>query len=231
MGYTEKLGIKSWAEDDRPREKLLIKGRKSLTNAELIAILIRSGSREESAVGLSQQILSTTDNDLHRLGKLEVADFTKFKGIGEAKALSIVAALELGRRRKSTEVKERVRITCSSDTYNLIIADLEDLTLEEFWIILLDRSGRYMSKHCVSTGGVAGTVVDAKPIFKIALNAMASSIILAHNHPSGNLKPSQEDLKITKRLVDGAKLLDMYISDHVIVSEHGYYSFADENLL
>lgn len=228
MGYEEKLGIKAWAEDDRPREKLLNKGRKSLTDAELIAILIRSGSRQETAVGLSQQILASSNNDLHSLAKLEVTDLMQFKGIGEAKALSIIAALELGRRRKDSEPQKKIQIRSSSDVYDLMLPEMEDLAIEEFWIILLNRSSKLISKHLLSKGGVAGTVVDAKPIFKIAMNAFASTIILVHNHPSGNLKPSAEDFKITRKLVEGAKYLDLLISDHVIVTDRGYYSFADE---
>jgi DNA repair protein RadC len=225
------LSITSWASEDRPREKLLAKGRQALSNAELVAILIGSGTKKESAVDLSKRILASINNDLHQLGKLEVKDLQKFKGIGEAKAISIVAALELGRRRKSTEVKKKDKVTSSGDAYDIMKGTFLDLKHEQFWILLLDRSNQVISRQQISSGGVAGTVVDARLIFKPALELLASGIILFHNHPSGNLKPSKQDLELTKKLVSGARNIDMNILDHLIISERGYLSFKDEGYL
>lgn len=231
MGEEKKLTIKSWSENDQPREKLLKQGRKNLSDAELIAILIGSGSKNESAVSLSQRILSSVDNNLHSLGQLEASDLLQFKGIGEAKAITIIAALELGRRRKEVSPKEKLKIRSSSDIYNILESDFQDLKIEEFKILLLDRSLQVLSQHNISVGGVAGTVVDAKTIFKLAITNLASSIVLAHNHPSGNLTPSQQDLRVTEKLVEAGKMLDITITDHLIISEKGYYSFADNNLI
>ena len=194
------LGIKSWAEDDRPREKLMLKGKSNLSDAELIAILIGSGSRSETAVGLSQRILKSVQNNLQELGRKNITDLMKFKGIGEAKAISIVAAMEIGRRRQLAKPIDRPQITGSSDAWNVIAPILMDLNHEEFWIILLNRSNKVIGKERISSGGIAGTVVDAKMVFRTALEkGPASGIILAHNHPSGNLKPSQADIGITKK--------------------------------
>lgn len=228
---SKRLSIPSWAEEDRPREKLLVKGRQALSNAELIAILIGSGNREESAVELSKRILSSLANDLHELGKVSVQELQKFKGIGEAKAITIIAALELGRRRKAAEPKKKKIITSSNEAYLEMQPFLDDLTHEQFWILLLSRSNQLLSKVQISSGGVSATVVDARLIFKPALESLASGIILFHNHPSGNLKPSHQDLEITKKLVTGAKSLDLKILDHLIISERGYYSFKDEGLI
>ena len=228
---SKRLSIPSWAEEDRPREKLLGKGRQALSNAELIAILIGSGNREESAVELSKRILSSISNDLHELGKVSVQDLQKFKGIGEAKAITIVAALELGRRRKVAEPKKKKIITSSNEAYEEMQPLLDDLTHEQFWILLLSRSNQIISKVQISSGGISGTVVDARLIFKPALEALASGIILFHNHPSGNLKPSHQDIEITKKLVKGAKSLDLTILDHLIISERGFYSFKDEGMI
>ncbi|MFT7605641.1 MAG: DNA repair protein RadC, partial [Saprospiraceae bacterium] len=179
------LGIKSWAEDDRPREKLMLKGKSNLSDAELLAILIGSGSREETAVGLSQRVLNSVENNLNELGRKNISDLTKFKGIGEAKAISIIAAMEIGRRRQLTNPLDRPQIQGSSDAWNIIAPLLMDLNHEEFWIILLNRANRVINKEKISSGGMAGTVVDAKIIFRKALeNGPASGIILAHNHPS-----------------------------------------------
>lgn len=229
--HDQKLGIKTWAEADRPREKLLLQGRRQLTDAELIAILIGSGNKNETAVDLSKRILNFCENDLGKLAKLTVKELSKFKGIGEAKAITIVAALELGRRRKDTEVKEPEKITSSKDAYNLLSAELSDLPHEEFWLLLLNRSNRVIGKHFLSRGGQAGTVIDPKIVFKIALEHEAAHIILAHNHPSGNLKPSTEDIKITKRLIDAGTLLQLTILDHLIINDTGYLSLADESLM
>ncbi len=226
------LNIKSWAEDDRPREKLMLKGKTNLSDAELIAILLGSGSREETAVGLAQRLLKEVDNNLHELGRKSISDLKKFKGIGEAKAISIIAALEIGRRRQITSPIERPQIQSSSDAWNIIAPMIMDLNHEEFWILLLNRANRVISKERISSGGVAGTVVDAKIIFRRALEGgPASSIILAHNHPSGNLKPSQADIDITKKLRKAGESLDISVLDHLIISGNAYYSFADDGAL
>ena len=227
----ETLNIKSWAEEDRPREKLMGKGRQILSEAELIAILIGSGSRSETAVELSKRILSTVENNLNELGKLGVKELTKFKGIGEAKAISIVAALELGRRRKDTEVVKREKITTSKDAYDSLKGKMSDLPYEEFWLIILNRANAIVKKELISRGGVAGTVVDTKIIFKTAVEHYASSIIICHNHPSGNLKPSEADIRITKNIKEAGKIMEIPLIDHLILSENGYYSFADEGML
>ena len=226
--YENNLKILNWAEEDRPREKLLQKGKSTLSDSELIAILIGSGTVSLSAVELSKQILATVGNNLNDLAKLTVKDLQKFKGIGEAKAISIVAAMELGRRRKATEITKKPKVTSSKDVYNYIIGDLQDLPHEEFWILLLNRSNTIISKHQISSGGVSGTVADPKMIFKIALENLSSSIILIHNHPSGNLKPSESDKRLTKKLSDSGTILDIPVLDHLIITDSSYYSFADE---
>ncbi|MFD0939499.1 RadC family protein [Pedobacter boryungensis] len=229
--YDQKLGIKAWAEADRPREKLLLQGRRQLTDAELIAILIGSGSRTETAVDLSKRILSFYQNDLAKLAKLSVKELSKFKGIGEAKAIAIVAALELGRRRKETEENGQVKITSSKDAYFILKQQLTDLPHEEFWILLLSRANFVIGKHFISKGGQAGTVVDPKIIFKVAIEHNASSIVLAHNHPSGNLTASGADIKITKQLIEAGKTLEITVYDHLIISDHSFLSMADEGLI
>jgi len=225
-----RLGIKSWAEEDRPREKLLEKGRQVLTEAELIAILIGSGSRDETAVELSKRILASVGNNLNDLGKLNVIELTKFKGIGEAKAISIVAAMELGRRRKATEIFKRDKITSSKDVYEIMRSLLIDLPHEEFWLLLLNRANFVIKKEMISRGGISGTVVDTKIVFKTAIENYASSIIICHNHPSGNLKPSEADIRITKNIKEAGKLMEIQLLDHLILTESGFFSFADENL-
>jgi DNA repair protein RadC len=229
--YDQKLGIKAWAEADRPREKLLLHGRRQLTDAELIAILIGSGSKTETAVDLSKRILGFYQNDLAKIAKLSVKELSKFKGIGEAKAISIVAALELGRRRKEVENENPQKIFSSKDAYLILKSEFEDLPHEEFWVLLLNRASLVIGKHFISKGGQAGTVVDPKIIFKIALEHNAAYIILAHNHPSGNLKPSTEDISITKKLKESGLLLEIPIFDHLIITDHTYLSFADEGLM
>ena len=228
--YTQSSGIKSWAEEDRPREKLMEKGRHALTEAELITILIASGSRNETAVELSKRILTSVSNDLNDLGKLSVKELMKFKGIGEAKAISIVAALELGRRRKETKISKREKITTSKDVYEIMRPSMMDLPHEEFWLLMLNRANSVIKKELISRGGIAGTVVDSKLIFKIALENYASSIIICHNHPSGNLKPSEQDMKITKAIKEAGKIMEIQLLDHLIVTENGFYSFADEGV-
>lgn len=225
------FSIKSWAEDDRPREKLLNKGRAVLTNAELIAILIGSGSKNESAVDLSKRILASVHNDLNQLGRLSINDLMKFKGIGEAKAISIIAAMELGRRRKESKSTEIQKITSSRDSYEALYPVLADLDHEEFYVILLNRGNRLIDIVRISQGGVSGTVADTKMIFKLAIEKLASSMVLAHNHPSGNNQPSQADITLTKNLQQAAKYMDISIIDHLIIAGQSYFSFADEGLL
>lgn len=229
--YNQKITIKAWAEEDRPREKLLAQGRRSLTDAELIAILIGSGSRTETAVELSKRILHSLGNDLERLGGLSVNELSRFKGIGEAKAISIIAAMEIGRRRREAERPKVERITCSRDIFNLLHRYFSDLNHEEFWIVLLNRANHVLSRRLISKGGQSGTIADPKIIFKSALEDNAASVILAHNHPSGNLKPSQADIHLTRKLKDAGNLLDISVLDHLIFSNADYYSFADEGLL
>jgi DNA repair protein RadC len=226
-----RLGIKSWAEEDRPREKMMEKGRHVLTEAELIAILIGSGSRDETAVELSKRILSSVGNNLNDLGKLNIKELIRFKGIGEAKAVSVMAALELGRRRKEAEKVKRDKITSSKDVFDILNPILIDLPFEEFWLLILNRANLVIKKEMISRGGVSGTVVDTKIIFKAAIENYASSIIICHNHPSGNLKPSEADIRITKNIKEAGKLMEIPLLDHLIVAENGFYSFADEGML
>ena len=228
--YQPIKGIRSWAEDDRPREKLLLKGKSVLSDAELIAILIGSGSTNETAVDLSKRILASLGNKLSELGKLSVKDLTKFKGIGEAKAITIIAALELGRRRKDSEPEKRVKITDSQTAFDIIYPYLGDLNHEEFWVIFLNRANQVIGKTNISKGGVSGTVVDPKVVFKEAVQFPASAIILAHNHPSGNLKPSNADHQLTKKLKDAGNSLDIPVLDHLIIGDRDYFSFVDEGV-
>jgi len=225
------ITIKNWAIEDRPREKLLQKGARILSDAELIAILIGSGTHKLSAVDLARQLLQRSGNNLNNLGKLTVKDLMKFKGIGEAKAISVVAALELGKRRKQEEISSSQSIKSSKDVYEIFEPLVSDLPHEEFWILLLNRSNRIIGKTKVSQGGVAGTVIDTKLIMKSAIENLASSIILCHNHPSGNLNPSGSDIDITNKIKTAANCLDMKLLDHIIVTDHSYYSFLDEGKL
>lgn len=227
----EHITIKSWAEEDRPREKLMLKGKHVLSDAELIAILISSGNSEETAVELSKRILAGAENNLNELSRKSVHDLVKYKGIGEAKAIAIVAALELGRRRKSEDKINREQITTSKDAVDIFQPLLGDKAHEEFWILFLNRANHVIGKNQVSSGGMTGTVVDPKMIFKAALDAKAVSIILCHNHPSGNVKPSQQDTDLTKKILAAGKLLEISVLDHVIVSQGAYYSFADEGMM
>ncbi len=225
------LGIKSWAEEDRPREKLLAKGRAALSDAELIAILLGSGTVRLSAVDVAKLMLQGVGNDLNELARQSVKQLCRHPGIGEAKAIAVVAALELGRRRKEADAPARATITCSRDIYHLMRPNLLDLPYEEFWVILLNRANAVMRKVAISQGGVAGTVADPKMIFKEALEQLASSIILVHNHPSGNRQPSAADLALTKKLRQAGDFLDLPVLDHLIYTDRGYYSFADEGTL
>jgi DNA repair protein RadC len=227
----EFLNIKSWAAEDRPREKLLLKGKSTLSDAELIAILLGTGTASMSAVDVAKNILQSVQHDLNALAQLTVKDLTKIKGVGEAKAISIVSALELGRRRKESASNERPKIASSQDAYDLLKTELLDLPHEEFWILLLNRANRVIKKHQISHGGVAGTVADPKIIFKIALEELASGIIVAHNHPSGNLNPSQSDIDLTRKLKESGKMLEIQVLDHLILAGNKYLSFADEGLL
>ncbi len=231
MEETKKLSIKNWAKDDRPREKLLTRGSSALSDAELIAILIGSGNRDESAVALARRVLATSENSLNRLGKLTVVELMQFRGIGEARAVAIAAALELGRRRKDEEVIEKPCIQSSRDAYAIMHPIMGDLMHEEFWIILLNRSNRLLEVLRTSQGGISGTVTDIRMILKNAILHSASSMVLFHNHPSGNLKPSRSDMDITKKMSEAAKLMDVKVLDHIIIADREYFSFADEGLL
>jgi DNA repair protein RadC len=226
-----KLTIKHLSEEDRPREKLLTKGRRTLTDAELLAILIGSGSRTESAVQLCQRILQGIDNNLHHLARLEVKQLMQYKGIGEAKAISIVAALEIGRRRKDEVSKTQEPINSSKRAYSCFLSQMQDLPHEEFWVLLLNRANIPLALKMVGSGGVSSTLVDVKIVLKLAIEHLASAVIIAHNHPSGNLTPSEADLKLTKKIKAGCDAVDIPLIDHLIVTDKGYYSFCDEGEL
>ncbi|HKL67989.1 MAG TPA: DNA repair protein RadC [Bacteroidales bacterium] len=221
------LKIKEWALEDRPREKLLYKGISSLSDAELLAILIGSGNNEQSAVDLAREVLGIASNNLNKLGKLGVHDLIKLKGIGSAKAINILAALELGRRRKASDIIEAQKIRSSNDVYTIFNTLMADLQHEEFWILYLNRSNKVLSRHKLSQGGISGTITDVRLIIKKALELLASSIIICHNHPSGNLDPSDADTRITNKIKDAASYFDINLLDHVIVTDNGYYSYAD----
>ncbi|GHM99497.1 DNA repair protein RadC [Cytophagales bacterium WSM2-2] len=225
------INIKNWSPEDRPREKLLMKGTSALSDAELIAILLGTGTAKLTAVDVSKKILASVGNNLDNLARLSVKELMKAKGIGEAKAITIVAAMELGRRRKEQNPEEKIKLESSLVVYNLIKGDLLDLPHEEFWVLLLNRANRLIKKKRVSEGGVSGTVADPKIIFKLALDELASGIIVAHNHPSGNLKPSESDITLTKKLKEGGKLLEINVLDHIIAGHNQYLSFADEGLI
>lgn len=225
------FSIKNWSDDDKPREKLLLKGKESLSNAELIAILIGSGSRDESAVALSQRILQVSHNQLNTLGKKTVQELMEFKGIGEAKAITIVAALELGRRRRAEEAFEQPSITSSKSVFNIFQPIVGELPHEEFWIAYLNNSNRIIETNQLSKGGITGTLVDVRLVLKKALSVGATSIILVHNHPSGTLKPSEADKQITSKLKTASATIDIKVLDHLIVTENAYFSFADEGLI
>lgn len=230
---TEKkhLNIKSLDPADRPREKLAQQGSSQLSNSELLAILIGSGSRSESALQLCQRMLNSVDHDLGRLARKSLKEIQQFKGIGEAKAITIKAALELGKRRLSADNRPAKKITSSRSAYQMVSDLLVDKTEEEFWVILLSRSNLKIDQRCISKGGVSSTVVDAKVILKYALEHLASSLILCHNHPSGQLKPSRADIELTKKICEGARFMDIKVLDHIIVGNSGYFSFADNNIV
>ena len=226
---TTHFPINNWSEDDRPREKLMLKGKIALSDAELIAILIGSGSRNESAVALSKRILSSVDS-LNGLGKMSVSQLTNFKGIGEAKAITIIAALELGRRRRAEDAVDLVKVTSSKKVFEMMQPIIGELTHEEFWVLFLNNSNKIISKSQLSKGGITGTIVDARLVFKLALETGATGLILCHNHPSGNLQPSEADKEITKKLKLAGESLDVKVLDHLIITETKYYSFVDEGI-
>ncbi|MEI7508714.1 MAG: DNA repair protein RadC [Flavobacterium sp.] len=222
--------INQWAEDDRPREKFLLKGKSALSDSELLAILIGSGSRNESAVQLCQRILASVNNNLNHLGKLSIQQLTEFKGIGEAKAISIAAALELGRRRRVEETIELNKITSSKAVFEIMQPIIGELSHEEFWVLYLNNSNKVLYKAQLSKGGLTGTVVDTRIIFKTALEYNATSLILTHNHPSGKLQASDADKEVTRKLKLAGQQLDILVLDHIIITENGYYSFNDEGI-
>ncbi len=226
-----KLNIKSWAEEDRPREKLLLKGKHNLSDAELLAILIGSGNREESAVSLMQQILKNYDHNLSSLAKASITELQQFKGIGEAKAISILAALEIGNRKTQSQVKDKIQISNSKDAYQFLAQYMAELVHEEFWVLYLNRANKVISKELLSSGGISGTIVDIRILLKRCVELLSSSVVLLHNHPSGNLHPSEEDKKLTKKIREACLQLDIQVIDHIIITYKGYFSFADEGLL
>lgn len=225
------LPITAWAEDDRPREKLMANGRQTLSNAELLAILIGSGSPKESAVKLAQRILDSVDNNLNELGKRSLAELMKFKGIGEAKAITIAAALEIGRRRQLSASLEKPIIKSSRDAYLMVVPLISDLKHEEFWVLLLSKSNKIIGKEKLSVGGMDATVVDARIVFRKALEGSAAAIILCHNHPSGTLRPSPADVELTNKLKIAGDTIGIPVLDHLIIGDGGYYSFADEGMM
>ncbi|MCT4602013.1 MAG: DNA repair protein RadC [Marinifilum sp.] len=231
MGKYNKLSIKDWALEDRPREKLMYNGAKSLSSAELLAIIIGSGNRNQSAVELSKSILSHCNNDLNILAKKSIHDLMKIKGIGEAKAIGIISALEIGRRQKAFQSKQKQKITCSRDAFEILFPFVENLGHEEFWVLFMNRANKIIEIKSVSSGGITGTVFDIRLVLKDALQLEAINLILCHNHPSGNLFPSKADKDITNQSKEAAKLMNIEILDHLIIGENNYYSFADEGLI
>jgi DNA repair protein RadC len=225
------LKITDWAVEDRPREKMIQYGTSTLSDAELLGILISSGTKEKSAVDLGRELLALVNNNLNSLGKLSLADLTKIHGIGNARAVTIAAALELGRRRKLSEIPDVVQIKCSKDVADIFQPILSDLLHEEFWILFLNRSNRVINRMKLSQGGISGTVTDVRMVMKKAVEYLASGIIVCHNHPSGNLSPSEADSKITQKIKEAGNLLDVQLLDHLIISDKDYYSFADNGLI
>lgn len=224
--------IKEWSIDDRPREKMMTKGRQSLSDSELLAIILGSGSPGESAVDLSKRILRDYNNNLNELGKITIKDLVKkYKGIGEAKAINIIAALEIGRRRQEADPMQRPVINSSKDSFNILYPIIADLPHEEFWILLCNKACKVIHLQFIGRGGIASVVVDVRIVLKCALEHLATSIVLCHNHPSGNLRPSKEDINITQKLKEAATLFDITVMDHLIIGDMGYYSFADEGCL
>lgn len=230
MNYQQK-SIKNWAEDDRPREKLLQKGQRALSDSELLAIIMGSGSRNESAVELAKRILASVGNNWNELAKLKVQDLCKFKGVGEAKAISIITALEIGKRRSMQEFLEKPKVTSSRDVFSFLQSLIGDSPVEEFWVLYLNQSNYVIHKEQISKGGINQTTVDVRLIMKEALSYMATGIILVHNHPSGNLSPSQADIRLTQKIQEAGKLMDIEVLDHLIITQKAYFSFADEGKL
>ena len=225
------MSIKFLAEDDRPREKFLLKGKTSLSDSELLAIILGSGNNEDSAVELARKILASVGNNWQNLSKLSIKDLMKFKGIGEAKAISVAATLEIGRRKASQETPEKTSISSARDSYNIFSQHLSDLRTEEFWAIFLNQKNQIVYKTQISKGGISGTLVDVRVLFRIALEHFATSIIVAHNHPSGSLKPSLEDIQITKNIKNAGEILNVTLLDHLIIGDNSFLSFAEEGLL
>jgi DNA repair protein RadC len=225
------IKITEWAVEDRPREKLIQKGTASLSDAELLGILISSGTKLKSAVDLGRELLALANNNLNSLGKLSINDLKKLHGIGPARAVTIAAALELGRRRKLSEVPDVLQIKCSKDVADVFQPLLADLSHEEFWILFLNRSNKVISRMKLSQGGISGTVTDVRMVMKKAIEYLASGIIVCHNHPSGNLNPSESDSKITQKIKEAGNLMDIQLLDHLIISDRDYYSFADNGLI
>jgi DNA repair protein RadC len=225
------FSIKQWSDDDKPREKLVQKGKTVLSDAELIAILIGSGSKSESAVALSKRILASVNNNLNELGKLSIKQLMQFKGVGEAKAVTIAAALEMGRRRRGEEALKITKINSSRDAFELLGPIIGELQHEEFWILYLNNANKVLHRSQLSKGGLTGTLVDVRIVMKEALELSAVALILAHNHPSGTLRPSTADTEITRKLQSASKALDIKVLDHLIVAQRDYYSFADEGVL
>lgn len=230
MNYENKNPIRLWAEDDRPREKMLHKGKHVLSDAELLAILIGSGTQKKSALDIARDILESSAFDLNRLAKLSLKDLMKFGGIGQARAVTIASAIELGGRRKRAE-SDFKKITSSALVHSRMESRLADLNHEEFWVILLNRANKVISEHQISAGGISGTVADPRMIFSLAIDAKASGIILCHNHPSGNLSPSEADRSLTRKIKEGALLFDIHLLDHLIITQSAYFSFSDEGIL
>ena len=231
MGNYGKVGIKAWAVEDRPREKMISRGLSAVTDAELIAILISSGNSRESAVELSRRIMDSVHHNLNELGKLNCDELMKFRGIGQAKAITLIAAMELGRRRNQSEALDNGQIRGSRDAADYLRPEIGDLAYEEFWVLFLNRQNKVIDKRKLSQGGMTGTVIDVRLVLKLALEKHATSMIFCHNHPSGNLDPSDADKKITKQLKEAAAVMEIPVIDHLIVTQAGYFSFADEGLL
>jgi len=225
------LSIKSLAEDDRPREKFLLKGKASVSDSELLAIIMGSGNREESAVELARRILKSVENNWHRLSQLSIKDLMKFKGVGEAKAISIATALEIGNRKSQQEVLERQQISSSKDIFEILQPHLSDLPTEEFWAVFLNHQNKILYKTCLFRGGIASSVADVRVIFKTALEHFSTRIVIAHNHPAGSLKPSQQDIATTNKIKDAGKLLEIELLDHIIIAQNKFYSFKEEGIL
>lgn len=223
--------MRKWAEDDQPSTKLLLKGTSSLSDAELLSIIIGSGASEDNPLDIARKILSFYDNNLAELWRIGDSELQAFKGIGEKTAVQILAMFALSRRRSECEILQKAKISCSRDAFDIFKASMGDLPYEEFWIILLNKANKVIKKVRVSEGGISGTVVDPKKLFKLALDNHCSSIILGHNHPSGNIQPSEADYKITKKIKDCGILLDIAVLDHIIIGDDRFYSFADEDTL